>query len=118
MQAQFDAVQSYWFGTVETFPGESAPAGAQLEISMDGGQTLADTALACQVLVEAQPPGKSMLAQFGSPGPYDERIRVFNDAATVYDGSSPGQPFVTFDHWPQRIRQEIVSGLPQQELQF
>ncbi len=118
LTTQFDTVRPYWFEAVETFPGESAPAGAQLESSMDGGETLADTSLACRVLIEALAPGKSMQAEFAALAPYDEHIRVFNGATEIYNGSSPGQPVVTFEHWPQRIRQEIVSGLPQQELQF
>src|SRR5690242_10728083 len=82
----FHTTRSFWYESVETFPGESAPAGAQMELSMDGGASLNDTTLVCQVLIEAQASGKSLLAQFYIPGPYDEHITVFNGPTMVYNG--------------------------------
>jgi hypothetical protein len=113
----FSTARPYWYESVETIPGESAPAGAQLEISMDGGASVNDTSQVCQVLVQVQAVGKSLQAQFAVPG-IDQRVTVFSGLTVVYSGTSPGQPFVTFAYWPQRVRQELVAGLPEQEVQF
>lgn len=112
----FNATRSLWYEAIQTFPGESAPAGAKLEVSMDGGASLNDTSMVCQVLVEAQPSGKSLLASFS--GPYDQQITVYNGPTMVYSATSVGQPLVTFAHWPQRVRQEILASLPREEVHF
>jgi hypothetical protein len=85
---------------------------------MDGGASVNDTSWVCQVLVDARPGGKGLVAHFNVPDPYNERITVFNGPTIVYSGTSFGQPLVTFSYWPRRVRQELIGGLPEQELQF
>jgi hypothetical protein len=117
MQSEiFNTTRTLWYESVQTFPGESAPVGAKLEVSMDGGASLNDTSMVCQVLVETEAVGKSMRAAFS--GPYDQHITVYNGPTMVYSGTSIGQPLVTFAHWPQHVRQEVVASLPREELHF